>query len=273
MTFFDNFHSINLIAAHRGYRAYYPENTLAAFEASDGKCHFIELDVQLSRDLVPVVIRDPSLERTSNGVQKRESLGLQSLQVKDWSVEQLKTLDVGTWFYEKDPFGTMADLNFLPFKEQRDLPQQLLTLEELLQTSSLKEIPINIDIKDHRGWVHNQKVAERVINVIRKTQSQTRVLISSINHDYLVIAKKCAPELTTAALVDISHPSTLIEYLKSIGVAAYHPSDALTSPELVRQLRSAGFGVNVYTVNDKKRQQQLFDYGVTAIFTDFPELP
>jgi len=38
-------------------------------------------------------------------------------------------------------------------------------------------------------------------------------------------------------------------------------------------LRTAGFGTNVYTVNDRERQRQLFADGATAVITDFPELP
>ncbi|MFV8833671.1 glycerophosphodiester phosphodiesterase family protein [Aquisalimonas sp.] len=54
------------IIAHRGVARSYPENTLAAFEAAvaagaDG----IELDIQLTADGVPVVLHDPSLQRTT----------------------------------------------------------------------------------------------------------------------------------------------------------------------------------------------------------------
>lgn len=276
MTFFDNFTSFQLIAAHRGCRAYYPENTLSAFEACIDKCHFIELDVQLSRDLVPMVTHDPTLERTSNGDEVSRKLGINSLQVKDWQLHQLKQIDVGSWFHTDDPFGTIADQSSPAMDRLGKIEharEEILTLEEVLQSPSLEQLPINIEIKDHRGWEHDKKVAESVIKVIRKNNAHQRVLISSFNHDYLVITNKCAPEITTAALQDTRHPAALIEYLKSLGVAAYHPSNAITSRDLVRQLRSSGLGVNVYTVNNRSRQKQLFDYGVTAIFTDYPELP
>jgi len=54
------------LAAHRGYAAKYPENTLEAFQAAiDCGCRYLELDVQLSADFVPVVIHDQTLERTA----------------------------------------------------------------------------------------------------------------------------------------------------------------------------------------------------------------
>ncbi len=46
MAFYDNFRNRKkLIAAHRGFRANRPENTMSAFEAALRKCDFIELDV------------------------------------------------------------------------------------------------------------------------------------------------------------------------------------------------------------------------------------
>src|SRR6187549_1440186 len=67
VVFFDT--SRRRVFAHRGGSALAPENTLAAFElglrvGADG----IELDVHLSADGVPVVVHDPTLERTTNAV-------------------------------------------------------------------------------------------------------------------------------------------------------------------------------------------------------------
>src|SRR5699024_8256645 len=67
--------------AHRGYPIKYPENTIKAFEASYelGFTH-IELDVQLSKDGIPVIMHDQTINRTTNGK------GL----VDDYTVEELK---------------------------------------------------------------------------------------------------------------------------------------------------------------------------------------
>lgn len=269
MTFFDNFQSFNLIAAHRGCRAYYPENTLSAFKASVGCCHFIELDIQMSKDFVPVVFHDATLVRTSDAAEKQGFLDVQSLRICDWTLVQLKTLDIGSWFFNSDPFGAIAKKEVSNVKT----PQTLMTLEEVLLHPSLRKIPINIEIKDHRGKEQNKKVTEYVLEVILKTNSATRVLISSFNHDYLIIAKNCAPTVSTAALQQRYHPRNLVDYLKSLGVAAYHPADEITDASLIKKLRAAGLGINVYTVNSIKRQKELFAWGATAIFTDYPKLP
>ena len=54
------------LVAHRGNAAEFPENTLPAFvSALELGVRFLELDVQLSRDGVPVVIHDHLLARTT----------------------------------------------------------------------------------------------------------------------------------------------------------------------------------------------------------------
>lgn len=74
------------IYAHRGASAERPENTLASFlRAVNVGSHGVELDVHLSRDGVPVVIHDTTVDRTTNG----------SGDVASMNVSDLKTLDAG----------------------------------------------------------------------------------------------------------------------------------------------------------------------------------
>ena len=54
--------------AHRGYSGKFDENTMLAFKkAIEYKADGIETDVQLSKDGVPVIIHDETLDRTTNG--------------------------------------------------------------------------------------------------------------------------------------------------------------------------------------------------------------
>lgn len=57
-------HQIPTLVAHRGYSGRYPENTLLAYQAAyDCGARFVELDIQLTADLVPVLHHDRSLKR------------------------------------------------------------------------------------------------------------------------------------------------------------------------------------------------------------------
>ena len=272
MTFFNKLQPSSLICAHRGFRSHWPENTLSAFKASIGRCDFIELDIQMSKDAVPMVTHDPTLARTSDASNKRDKLGLESLDVENWDAVQLKTLDMGSWFIEADPFHTIKKQKVSVEQLRAELPQTIMTLEELLLHPALTAIPLNIEIKNHTGNKHDKIVAEETINIIKKTQSEERVLISSFKHEYLLKCKRLAPNVPTGALQRDYHPPDLIEYLQSLGVTAYHPREDITDNTLITQLRAAGFWVNVFTVNDKRRQEELFQQGATSIITDFPEL-
>jgi glycerophosphoryl diester phosphodiesterase len=56
-----------IVIAHRGASGYLPEHTLAAKALAHAMgAHFIEQDVVLSRDGVPIVLHDIHLDSTTN---------------------------------------------------------------------------------------------------------------------------------------------------------------------------------------------------------------
>jgi glycerophosphoryl diester phosphodiesterase len=56
------------LVAHRGHALEFPENTLPAFESAlQLGARWLELDVQLSSDQVPMVLHDDTLDRTTDG--------------------------------------------------------------------------------------------------------------------------------------------------------------------------------------------------------------
>lgn len=74
------------VVAHRGASSYEPENTLRAVgRAVEMGADMVEVDVRLSKDGVPVVIHDETLDRTTDG----------SGRVRDYSVKELRRLDAG----------------------------------------------------------------------------------------------------------------------------------------------------------------------------------
>lgn len=257
-----------MIGAHRGFRAIRPENTLCAFEASLGCCHYIELDVQMSRDGVPVVHHDDTLGRTCTADSKVPG------RVDTWDLAQLRQLDFGSWFVDSDPFNTIKTNKVSRAELHPLLPQRIMTLEELLQWRNRVGVAINIELKNQAPSSRSDKaIVDRVLQVIQEAGCEQQVLLSSFRHDYLKEAKAKMPALLTGALQEESHPENLIEYLRELEVCAYHPESSITNREVIEGLRHHGFGVNVYTVNDPDAQSQLFQAGVSSIITDFPKLP
>lgn len=77
-----------IIAAHRGWSARYPENTMAAYGAAlKQDIDELEIDIHLTRDGVPVLIHDAAVDRTTDGTGPVSALTL----------AELKKLDAGSW--------------------------------------------------------------------------------------------------------------------------------------------------------------------------------
>jgi|GEM_PF-2337151 len=92
------------IIAHRGAMTHAPENTLASQRlAYELGVDIVEIDVRLSKDGVPVIIHDHTLERTTSGTGLVTALTLQ----------QLKQLDAGAWFgpqFAGERIPTLAEM-------------------------------------------------------------------------------------------------------------------------------------------------------------------
>ncbi len=247
MNFLELFKHDGLIAAHRGARSICPENTLSALKASIGHCDFIEIDVQLSCDGVAVIMHDETLERTTNVSQLDAYANRVPYRVADFTLQELTTLDYGSWFSTHEP---------------------LLTLHEALLFIKEKHLFINIEIKDIHDDFSDESIVSTVLQEIENLHVKHLVLISSFRHEYLKLSKQKLPDLPTAALVEDEHPANLIAYLNNLHVDSYHLDDELVTKQTIKELRQAGFFVNVYTVNDPDRRQELFKMGVNGVFTD-----
>ena len=241
----------NLIAAHRGDSSQKPENTLSALASSIGKCDFIEIDVQLTKDLIPVIIHDNTLGRTSNVSKIGKFEGRTPWRVSDFTLEELQSLDFGSWFDHKY--------------------EPILTLEKALFFAKEEHLFLNVEIKDLSGTFTDKLVVHIIIDMIKKIKTEHLVLLSSFCHRYLPMCKQRSCEIPTAALQMYKHPSRLIDYLHSLQVDAYHPDDEIINQKTVSDVREAGFFISVFTVNDPIRRTELFNWGVNAVFTDFLE--
>ena len=97
--------------AHRGASAYAPEHTLVAYAlAIELGADYVEQDLQLTRDGVLVCLHDTTLNRTTNVEEvfpdratevKTGGETRPVWRVSDFTLEEIKTLDAGSWFSEE----------------------------------------------------------------------------------------------------------------------------------------------------------------------------
>lgn len=230
-----------LIFAHRGSAGTHPENTMAAFEAAvKAGAEGLEIDIHLTKDGVPVVIHDDTVDRTTNGTGR----------VKDYTLEELKKLDAGSWF----------NANF----EGAVIP----TLEEVLHWMSPTSLLLNIELKS--GVVRYEGIEQKALDLVRKYDLMERVIFSSFNHYSLVEIKRLEPSADTAILFmeGIYEPW---DYAKRIGASGLHCFLPVAVPELFQGAAQAGMPVRPFPVNKDEHMAGLIKAGCAAIITDWPD--
>ncbi len=235
-------HLRTLNIAHRGASSLAPENTIAAFDkAVDIGADGLEFDVQLSKDNVPVIIHDHSLERTTSGK------GL----VKDHTLAELKKNDAGSWFAAE-------------FKEL-----EIPTLEEIFTRYADNRLLLNIELKNETEPYPG--IEKAVLQCISRHKLEARTLISSFNHDSLVKCRDINPDIRTGLLYveDIKDPWY---YARSLGCYSAHPLFFyLQSPEILAGFKKHNIPLYPWTVNDPEQMQIFALEGIEAIITDYPQ--
>ncbi|MEZ7196259.1 glycerophosphodiester phosphodiesterase [Pseudodesulfovibrio karagichevae] len=268
--FFDHLQNAGYVCAHRGARALAPENTMLAAELGlVFGADFWEMDVQRTADGELVVIHDDDLGRTTDVSARPEFCERAPWPVRLFTLEELRTLDAGSWFAESDPYGTIARGEARKSDIGRMRGQRIPTLEEALAFTRRNDFPMNLEIKDLEYAPGDLTIVSQVLRRIREAKAEDLILVSSFNHDYLAEMRRLAPEIPVAALVEGSNPDNIEEYLADLGAVGYHPDEVLLDEELVRRLTAAGIRVSPYTVNDMDRALALLDAGCFGIITDF----
>ncbi len=256
--------------AHRGARSLAPENTLAAARKGlEVGADMWELDIQMTADGELIVIHDNTLKRTSN---VREVFPKRKpWLVHEFTLDEIRLLDFGSWFTQQDPFGQIAAGMVAESELSSYVQQQAPTLGEALTFTREHSWRVNLEIKDLSGNPDPDQVAKKVLALVEDLDMVDSVLISSYNQSYLAQIREAHPHVATAVLVSKPHPhpETL---LRQLGAQAYHPRLSGFRSADIALLHRQGCRVHVWNVNDRKTMQTLVRAGVDGIFTDFPQL-
>ena len=256
--------------AHRGASSLAPENTLsAARKGLAVGADMWELDVQLTADGELIIIHDSTLTRTSNV----EDLFPQRRpwQVHEFTLDEIRKLDFGSWFMAQDPFGQIAAGAVTGEDIEGYVGEPAPTLEQALSFTRKHKWLVNIEIKDLHLGPGKSLIVDRVIALVEELNMVDRVLVSSFNHNYLAQIAASYPHVVTGVLDTKPHlrPASL---LRRLGARTYHPRRTFIRLADIAELKRQGFGVNVRTINNRKTMERLVRAGVSGIFTDFPQV-
>lgn len=225
------------ITAHRGSSSGAPENTMAALEkAVEEMADRAEIDVQETADGVIVLCHDTSLKRVA-GVNKK---------VSDLTLEQIKKLDVGSWFSSEYQ------------------GEQIPTLEEVMEYAKGK-IDLNIEIKN---LGNSSGLPEKVIELVEKYEMQEQCVITSTNRFYLKRVKDVNPEIRTGYIVSAAYGNFYSdEFIDLISIRS-----SFVTERMIESAHEAGKAVHAWTVNGKVEMERLKQLGVDDMITDRPVL-
>ncbi|MEM8947846.1 MAG: glycerophosphodiester phosphodiesterase [Pseudomonadota bacterium] len=234
------------IIGHRGSAGLAPENTLAGIRrAYEEGATWVEFDVKLTSDDVPILMHDDRLSRTTNGKGK----------VAAMTLNELQSLDAGAWFGSE-------------FTGER-VPTLHATLELCIGLG----LGMNVELKPCPG--REEETARITLQMIAEMWSDRLSLppplISSFDEKALTAAYDISPALPRGCLVT-RVPRVWQKKMARFGCRTLNVSNRWIRKKHVESAREAGVPVLVYTVNDPDRALALLDMGVTAIFTDRVDL-
>lgn len=255
--------------AHRGARSLAPENTLtAARKALECGAHMWELDVGVTRDGELVVVHDATLDRTTNVQEIYPSRS--PWRTEDFTLEELRRLDFGSWFTREDPFGELSAGRVSVADGEGYLGEPVLTLQDALRFTAEHDWRVNVEIKDLKSSPREKGLVEKVVSLIEALHLTGQAIVSSFNLHYLARVRTVSPGMPVGVLTDDHHPRPL-ELLRSLRAQAYHPRLSTIALHEISGLREEGFHVMVWVVNDEKDMLDLIAAGASGIFTDYPQ--
>lgn len=225
-----------VVIGHRGNPAEAPENTIASIASAFAVgCDLVEVDVHLSRDGIPVIIHDETLDRTTNGH------GL----VAEKTLAEMKALDAGTW------------------KDKQFAGERIPTLTEALRAAQGKG-RLLLDVKvDGMGAIIAQtfKALDLPVStaVIATWGPEQRVdMVEHINGAMIVQAEE---------IPETWEPDYFAK-LRALGVRIFDiPNWTRT---FIEDAHAYNMPVWVYTINDVQTMRQVISEGVDGFETDIP---
>jgi glycerophosphoryl diester phosphodiesterase len=243
--------SARLVIAHRGASGAAPENSLAAFEIAvrQGADAF-ELDVRLTADGVPVVLHDPTLQRTTD----RAGL-VAALRQAD-----LRDIDAGFRF---SPDGGRT----FPFRAG---DVRIPSLTEVLR--GFPDMPVLLELKEIAAQ-------EAVRQVLIEEKAVERCVLASENHAALQLFRE-PPFVTAASAAEIGvlYRAVLFRRVpislpyRLLSVPVRHRGLPVPTRSFVAAARGLGCPVHVWTVNDAAVAVTLWRRGAAGMVTNFPRL-
>lgn len=231
------------IIGHRGAAKHAPENTLAGIRmaASQGAT-WVEVDVKLTSDRIPILMHDDTLDRTTN---RRGPVAALSL-------AEIRRVDAGRWF------GPAFIGETVP------------TLVEALELVWALGMGINLEIKPCPGRAEETAGVALTLAGSLWPEGTPPPLVSSFDFAALEMARLVAPDWPLGYLID-RRRADWAEQADRVKAATIHVNARREDEKSVAAYLATGRPVLAYTVNSLAAAREVLSWGVTGVFTDTPQ--
>ncbi|WP_229713118.1 glycerophosphodiester phosphodiesterase [Macrococcus hajekii] len=253
-------HTKKQVIAHRGASGYAPEHTFASYDLSHNVmgADYIEVDLQMTKDGQLIAMHDETVDRTTNGTGA----------VKDLTLAEIKQLDAGSWFNDKNP--ELAKPSYVG--------QQVPTLDEILtRYGSNAKYYIETKSPDVYPGMEEELIRVLAEHGLMKTNKLKKghVLIQSFSNESLVKMRQLNKKIQLVQLLDRNQVDTLtdaqLSELKQL-VMGIGPNFRDLTADNTKRLKSYGFVVHPYTVNTEEDMRRMNSYGVDGVFTNYADV-
>ncbi|NMH87262.1 glycerophosphodiester phosphodiesterase [Flavivirga algicola] len=218
---------------HRGAKGYVAENTIESIQhALSLDVDGIEIDIHQCASGELVVFHDFTLDRVTNG----------SGEISEHILSELKHLKV---------------------KEQYSIP----TLEDVLNLID-KKCLLNIELKGKNTVEETSRLIDFYVD--KKGWKYQDFIVSSFQQDLLASVYKINKKIPLGVLTDTDLDQA-IAFGKTIHAVAIHPDYTMLTKTHISTIKSLGFKVFTYTVNDKKTISRMKKHKVDGVISDFPD--
>lgn len=233
-----------LVIAHRGHKAGAPEQTMAAFRmAVDLGATMLEADLRFTRDHVPVMLHDASLDRTTSGKGLVADL--------DWA--EVSRLDAGSWF------GSEFSSEGIP------------TLDALFELATERGIALCIEAKGEDG-AENAAVALFAAREVARRGRLEIDAVASFDHGALATVVGEVPGLRVAPdRLPERGPSKAADLIAQArasraSIIQHHFEDL--DPAVVEEVQAAGIEVWAWPPATVEEAQFAYDSGAIGLMGD-----
>ncbi len=258
-----------IIIAHRGARSLAPENTLvAARRAHAVGADMWETDVAVTADDQFVLMHDDAMMRTTDVADRFPDRV--PAPFSTYSLDEIRSLDAGSWFERDDPFGQVAAGAVSLAELETFTGTKVPTLREAFELTLELDWFVNLELKAQPAPHDTFDVVSAVLALAEDVGiGPDHLLFSSARHEWLKTVRERRPDFEVQAILGL-FPEDPIDFSDPF-FDTFNPRITRLTIERIEAQLALGTKLIPYTVNDHETISRLVDIGITGLITDFPQ--